>query len=182
MVSVIVQEPEHTMHLLLNVQPPDSRGIDAYLLRVQYESRQSHPRHIVLIHLGSGKATSALDEFEIRHPLGWTHSFKVEMADVNEAVEWWLANCVSKRAAEDDSRCTVDMYTCKCVQVRHGEEVFMGVLDLAAGGLDVFCSVSNEETGVHGALQYLESKCIKAGARFHKLEKVNDILPIEGDT
>ena len=171
MVSVFVKEPEHTMYLIMTISPKDIQGNDTYMLRVQYESRSNHPRHIILTDIGTGEVNDA-DEFvpKYRRP----HSLKIELADVEEVMAWWLRDVPTRPLSEHPS-CDVEMLMGKCVQYKQGGDVHISIQ-----GESRFCFVTTDLAD-HPATCSLVVRCIKAGARFYKLEDLDSIIPfVEG--
>ena len=170
MVSVFVQEPEHTMYFFVHIEPEDDLGNDTYMLRVQYESRGNRPRHIILTDMGSGNMTDASD-FVPRHRLTESHSLKVEPADVKQAVAWWLRNTPT-RGAEDSPTCYVQVFMGKCVQYKQGEDVHISIQRK-----NRFCFENTDCADPPVTICNLVVSCIQAGAMFYKLENIDDIAP-----
>ena len=167
MVSVYVKEPEHIMYIIMTISTEDIEGNDTHMLRKQYESRSNHPRHIILTDIRTGEVNDA-DEFvrKYREP----HSFKIELADVEEAVAWWLRN-VPPRDMAHDPICDVDMLMGKCVQYNQGEDAHIIIQDKSR-----FCCETTQSADYFNSLV----KCIKAGAKFYKKENIDDIPFVEG--
>ena len=167
MVSVYVKEPEHIMYIIMTISTEDIEGNDTHMLRKQYESRSNHPRHIILTDIRTGEVNDA-DEFvrKCREP----HSFKIELADVEEAVAWWLRN-VPPRDMAHDPICDVDMLMGKCVQYNQGEDAHIIIQDKSR-----FCCETTQSADYCNSLV----KCIKAGAKFYKKENIDDIPFVEG--
>ena len=170
MVSVFVQEPEHTIYFFVNVQPEDDLGNDTYMLRVQYESRSNHPRHVILTDMGSGTITEA-DDCVARPRLAQSHSFKVESADVEQAVAFWLRN-TQTRETEDSPTCYVEAFMGKCVQYKQGEDVHISIQRKTR-----LCFVSTDCADPPVTICNLVSSCIQEGARYYKTENIDDIAP-----